>query len=223
MQERLPNTAEAFNVNILRFKNFRQRMGRAYDREAGALRQTVETLKEEGTAYFRLLEREPVTVRDFYDTSSAQRLGENALSFASMWERQLEEMPGEASLGREMAFVYLMAIFDGFVGRWRVDTGLDAEEERPEAARPGLIRDTCRELGIAVDFPEGFERTLNEVRERRNVLVHRGGIAETRYCGVTERSEVLGQRLEVSEEYLDEAERLVTELVWTLIARSPRR
>lgn len=198
-------------------------MKRAHDRQAGTLQQTVESFKREALVYFDLRQREPVSVGDLFAASSAKRFGEDALSWGSMFERQLGMMPGEAALGREMAFVYLMAILDGFVGRWRVDLGFESEEDRPEAARPDVIRDICSRLGIVVDFPQDFDRTLEEMRERRNVLVHRGGIADARYCGVAGRPEVLGQRLDVTEEYLDRADHFVTELSLDLIARSPRR
>lgn len=223
MKGQLSNAAEAFTLNILRFKNFRQRMGRAHDREAGTLQEVTESFKQEAAAYFDLLRREPASVADLYAASSAERLGENALSWGAMFERQLEMVPDEAALGREMAFVYLMAILDGFIARWRVDMGLDSDEDSLKAARPNVIRETCRELGIAVNFPEGFVRTLEEMRERRNVLVHRGAIADARYCGVAGRPEVLSQRIDVTEEYLDRADRFVTELGLDLIARSPRR
>jgi len=223
MNERLSNAARAFNLNLVRFKNFRQRMGRAHDREAATVQQTVESFKQEAEAYFDSLRRAPASVADLHAASSAQRLGENALSWASMVERQLERMPDEAALGREMAFVYLIAILDGFVARWRVDMGLDSEEDRLEAARPNVIRDTCRALEIEFDFPDDFDRTLAEMRARRNVLVHRGGIADAKYCAVARRPELVGQRLDVTEDYLDRADRFVTELGLDLIARSPRR
>lgn len=122
----LQSAAAAFNLNIVRFKNFRTRMMHAYDREGGALRETMQTFQREAEVYFRL--REPVEVRDYFIAPSARRLGENALSWATIVERQLANIPGEVAVGREMAFVYLMAIFDGFVGRWRVDMGLDPNE-----------------------------------------------------------------------------------------------
>ncbi|HXF81631.1 MAG TPA: hypothetical protein VNN19_02615 [bacterium] len=210
-------------MNLVRFKNFRERMKHAHEREAGTLQKTVESFREEAKAHFDLLRHGPARVADLYAVTSARAFGEDALSWASMFERQLEMIPDEAALGREMAFVYLMAILDGFVAGWRVDMGLDAEEERAEAARPDVIRDTCRELGIEFEFPTGFDRTLAEMRARRNVLVHRAGRADATYCRVTGMPELLGRRLDVSEEYLDRADRFVTGLGLDLIARSPRR
>jgi len=223
MNGNLSNAAQAFTVNLVRFKNFRERMKRAHDREAGTLQKTVMSFREQAEAHFDSLQREPVSVADLYAASSAQIFGDNALSWGSMFERHLEMLPGEAALGREMAFVYLMAILDGFVARWRVDMGLDAEGEKAEAARPDMIRDTCRELGIDFKFPDEFDRTLAEMRARRNVLVHRAGIADEKYCSVAGMPELLGQRLDVTEEYLDQADRYVTELGLDLIALSPRR
>lgn len=208
MNGNLSNAARAFTVNLVRFKSFRERMKRAHDREAGTLQETVESFRQGAEAHFDLLRRGPVSVADPFAAPSARTFGENALSWASMFERLLEMLPGEAALGREMAFVYLMAILDGFVARWRVDMGLDAEEERAEAARPDLICDTCRELGIEFEFPADFDRTLAEMRERRNVLVHRAGRADATYCSVAGTPELLDQGLDVSEDYLDRAARL---------------
>lgn len=140
-----------------------------------------------------------------------------------MFERHLEMLPGEEALGCGMAFVYLMAILDGFVAGWQVDMGFNSNKEKAEAAYPGVIRETCHRLGIKYDFPADFDRTLEEMRARRNVLVHRAGIADTTYCRVARTPELLGQRLDVSEDYLDLADRFVTELGLDLIARSPRR
>ncbi len=216
------SAADAFNLNILRFKNLRDRVKRAYGREAGSLKKTAEAFKQQAMAYFRLA-REPSDARDYYfNAPSAKGFAEDALSWATMLERQLERIPNEAALGREMAFVYLMAIFDGFVGRWCVDLGFDPEDGRLEVARPNAIRAACQRLGITVAFPEGFDSKLDEMRVRRNVLVHRGGIADERYVSVAGTPEALNQRLAVSEDYLDDADRFVTELVWTLIAQSPR-
>lgn len=223
MNAKLSNAAEAFTVNLLRFKNFRDRMKRAHDREASTLQKTVESFREQAEAHFDSLRREPASVADLYAVPSARRFGENALSWGSMFERHLEMLPEEAALGREMAFVYLMAILDGFVAGWRVDMDLDAEEENAKTARPDVMRDTCHALGIEFEFPEDFDRTLAEMRARRNVLVHRAGMADAKYCGVAGKPELLGQRLDVTEEYLDRADRFVTELGLDLIARSPRR
>lgn len=75
MNGNLLNAAQAFNLNILRFKNFRDRMKRARDREAGTLQKTVESFKQDASAYLDLLRREPASVGDLYAASSAERLG----------------------------------------------------------------------------------------------------------------------------------------------------
>lgn len=223
MNAKLSNAAEAFTVNLVRFKNFFARMKRAHDREAGTLQKTVDDFKKEAEAHFDLLRREPNTIADLYHSSSAKSLGETALSYADMFERQLERMPDETALGREMAFVYLMAILDGFVGRWRVDMGLEAEEKKVDAAYPSVIRATCRELDIQYDFADDFDQMLAEMRERRNVLMHRAALADRKYCDIAGTPELLGQRLDVSEEYLDQADKFVTNLGLDLINQSLRR
>lgn len=221
MNARPLSAGQAFTVNLVRFKNFRDRMNRAHDREVGTLRKTVDAFEKKAEAHFAFLRRRPTDVADLFAASSAKRLGEDALSWASMVERHLDMLPNEAALGREMAFVYLMAILDSFVARWRVETGLDANE-KAEAARPDVIRRTCRELNIAFEFPDDFDGRLAEMRARRNVLVHRGGIADSKYCDVARNHALIGQRLEVTEEYLERADNFVTELGLTLIVRSPR-
>lgn len=45
-------------------------------------------------------------------------------------------------------------------------------------------------------------------------------IADAKYCPAAKSHEVLGQRIDMSEEYLNQEEQFVTELVWSLIARS---
>lgn len=86
-----------------------------------------------------------------------------------------------------------------------------------------MIRETCQQLGVVAPLLQDFDRTLNEMRHRRHVLVHRGGVADEEYCAASGRPEVLGQRLEVDDAYLETADRFVTETVLTLIVRSPQR
>ncbi len=212
--------AEAFGLNMLRFQNFRMRAARGYEREEMALRQAADALNRQAEALLRL---DPHPVKRLFD-SSARSMAENSRSWAYLWEKQLPMLPEEAALGREMLFVYLMAIVDGFVARWRIDMGLDREDKRwLEAAHPSTIRETCQALGIGLQFLPDFDATLEEMRARRNVLVHRGAIADLSYCETTGRADLLGSRLDVSERYLDEAQQIVMELVFTLISRSPKQ
>jgi hypothetical protein len=222
MAEQPWNAAQAFTVNILRFKNFRERMKRAHDREVSTLRETVDSFRVQAEAHFDFLRRTPQSIATLYAAQSARSSAENALSWASICERTLAMLPGEEALGREMAFVYLMAILDGFIAGWRVDMGLDTGKGKAKTARPEVIRKTCRQLDIEYAFPADFDRTLKEMRARRHVLVHRAGIADAKYCKIAGAPELCDQRLEISEDYLDQADRFVTELVLDLIARSPR-
>ncbi len=222
MARQFTGAAQAFIVNLVRFKNFRERMKRAHHREVSTLQETVNSFRAHAEAHFDLVRRTPQSIASLYAAQSARSLAENALSWASIYERALEMLPEEEALGREMAFVYLMAILDGFVAGWRVEMGLDTDEKKAKIAQPEVIRRTCSDLGIAYEFPADFDRTLNEMRARRNVLVHRAGIADAAYCRDAGTPELLGQRLTVSEDYLDRADRFVTELGLDLIARSCR-
>lgn len=210
---------EAFGLNILRFQNFRMRVERGYEREEQSLRQAADALNRQAEA---LLRPDPHPVRRLYD-SSARRMAEDSRSWAYLWERQLPMLPGEAALGREMLFVYLMAILDGFVARWRIDMGLDREDKRLlEAARPATIRKTCQALGIDLKSLSDFEPDLEEMRARRNLLVHRGAIADDSYCITVANPGLRGSRLDVSGEYLDKAQQFVMNLVFTLISQTPK-
>lgn len=80
MNESLSNAAQAFTVNLVRFKNFRDRMKRAHNRETGTLQRTVESLREQAEAYFDSLRRTPASVADVFAAPSAETLAENALS-----------------------------------------------------------------------------------------------------------------------------------------------
>jgi hypothetical protein len=213
---------QAFNVNVLRFKNFRMRAARAYEREANAIKDVVDNLKEQQAALVRYKSQSDPITRAYY--SPAERLDfYSNLSYAFHFERQLEALPGEAALGREMAFVYLVAIFDAFIGRWAVDMGVQ-RQGRLASATPEFIRKVCRKLKMPIVFPADFDDRLDEMRARRNVLVHRGGIADTEYCIKTGRTDCLGQRLDVTEEDLNQVEDFIADFVWTeIIPKSPPR
>jgi hypothetical protein len=52
---------------------------------------------------------------------------------------------------------------------------------------------------MSVTFPRDFDRRLIELRERRNVFVHRGGRADRKYCELTDQPNLLNQRLTITD------------------------
>ena len=207
-------TVKAFGENMLRYKNVRERFSTAHISDQTSLRQKTESLKI-GVESMRQQAGSQDPAHPVLSTI------EIALSIMHHLDQQLDSLPREEAFSREMEFVYLVAIFDAFVGHWRVDMGLDDGRWLVDA-EPKNIRSTCEELKMLVNFPPDFDAKLGEMRARRDVLVHRGGIAGTRYCERTSHPECLGQRLEVTDDYLNTAERFISDLVWDeLVPKTP--
>lgn len=80
---------------------------------------------------------------------------------------------------------------------------------------------------MALKLTPHYRDILMEIRARRAVMVHRGGIADRQYCAETGNYAVLDQRLFVDDGYLDQAVAFVDELVVAMAARvytgSPNR
>jgi len=107
----------------------------------------------------------------------------------------------------EMMFIYLVSMLDVFFGQWGVEHEVFDDDERWPPAIPEEIRKAVCPLLPAV------ERQLIEYRARRDALVHKGGVADTRYCTKVGDTSMLGQRLPVTEVYLDGAVEFIDYLV----------
>jgi hypothetical protein len=207
-------TLASFTQNIVLFKNLRRRLRDTQQTRSSQLKETIEQSRDE---------IETMRGADGRFGYAALPWMESRLSLMHLMEQELGLLGGEEEFGRRTAFVYLMAVFDGFVAGWHQDMGLTTADDFVSGG-PQAIRDACAQLQMTVTFPPDFDQRLAELRERRNVFVHRGGRADRRYCEVTGQPELLNQRLDVSEAYLDQAEEFISHVVWErIVTNSPSR
>ena len=203
----------SFTQNIVLFKNLRRRLRETHQQSHSRLKETVDQSRDEIEAMRRPDGRFGI---------GSRYVMESRLSMIHMMEEDLELLGDEEEFSRRTALVYLMAVFDGFIAGWYQDMGL-AGGDNFVSGSPKAIRTACEQLHMAVAFPPDFDQRLTELRERRNVFVHRGGRADRIYCKSTGQPELLNQRLAVPNEYLDEAEAFVTHVVWEcLVTNSPK-
>jgi len=123
------------------------------------------------------------------------------------WAREEREWSqNEHNTTLEMTFIYLVGMLDTFLGQWGQEHNLWEEGHWPPA-----VPEKFAEVGLMLR-PDA-ERHLVEYRARRNVLAHRGGIADEKYCKAVGDSRFLDQRLSVDEGYLDAAVEFINYLV----------
>lgn len=204
----------SFAQNIVLFKNLRRRLHETHQTRHSLLQETIEQSRGE---------IEAMRGEDGRFGPGIVPLMESRLSMMNMMQEELDLLGGEEEFGYRTAFVYLMAVFEGFIAGWHQDMGLSTADAFVSGT-PKAIRDACAQLQMAVTFPPDFDQRLSELRERRNVFVHRGGRADRMYCKITGQPELLNQRLTITEDYLDKAEAFLTHVVWEcLVTNSPPR
>ncbi len=135
-------------------------------------------------------------LRQAIETSPEPRWMES-VDLRWMAQEQREWLLNEHNTTLEMMFIYLVSMFDVFFGQW------GAERNYWKGKWPAATPEKFREIGLPI-LP-AVESQLMEYRARRDVLVHRGGIADARYCTQTGDQSSLGKRLVVTESYLDTA------------------
>jgi len=106
----------------------------------------------------------------------------------------------------EMTFIYLVGMLDTFFGQWGQEHNLWGEDKWPTA-----LPERFAEVGLPLR--SDVQPLLVEYRARRDVLIHRGGIANEKYCKAIGDMNLLNQRLPVDETYLDAAVEFIDYLV----------
>jgi hypothetical protein len=182
--EGLGASRDNFSTNLARLKNLRQRIGEVHREREAVLAQASQSAEcEVGTS------PEWVCGIDLHWLAQDQR----------EWFRN------EHHTTLEMMFIYLLSILDAFFGQWCAEHQLSSQGKWP-AATP----DRFRKVGLVLH--PAAERQLVEYRARRNVLVHRGGIADAEYCKLVHDRTRLRHRLQVDESYLDTAAEFIDHL-----------
>ncbi len=123
-------------------------------------------------------------------------------------QEQREWLLNEHNTTLEMMFIYLVSMLDVFFGQWGMEHQLWREDTWPVATPENFQK-------AGLTMRPAAERQLIEYRARRNVLVHRGGIADTEYCECVQEVQDKtrpGQRLPVDESYFDKAADFVDHL-----------
>jgi len=209
LSEGLGPARDNFSTNLAGLKNLRQRMAVMHERE-------TETLKEARDAFTR-------TVRAARSPIAIQHLWWGGEDYAWALEFDAERLEEEQRTTREIMLTYIITALDEFFGRWRQENKLStgwppAVPSEIEAAWRGIARKR-RDKTMALKLIPHFRDRLLEIRARRAVIVHRGGIADKKYCGDIGNHAVLGQRLLVDDAYLDPAVDFVDELTGAMAAR----
>ncbi len=182
--EGLGESRDNFSINLARLKNLRQRFGRVH-RERDAVLARVQASADEPVD-------EPAWTRGI------------DLHWLARDER--EWLLNEHNTTLEMMFIYLVSMLDVFFSQFGQEHHLFGEGEWPSATAKAF-----RNIGLQIQ--PAAESQLDEYRARRNALVHRGGIANTEYCTIVRDRSRLGQRLAVTETYLDNAVEYMDHLV----------
>ena len=91
-------------------------------------------------------------------------------------EEEREWLRNEHHTTLEMMFIYLVGVLDAFFGQWGVERKL-----WPDGTWPAATPENFREKA-GLTIRRAAAEQLVEYRARRNVLVHRAGIADSGYC-----------------------------------------
>jgi hypothetical protein len=136
----------SFTQNIVLFKNLRRRLRGTHEGSQSRLKATIDQSRDE---------IETMRCGDGRFGVGTRYVMETRLSMIHMMQEDLDLLGDEQEFSRRIAFVYLMAVFDGFIAGWHQDMAPSADDTFVSGG-PKVIRDATVETPDVSHFSTGL-------------------------------------------------------------------